>query len=73
MLQVRLEETQKHTHVNKAAGCGARMKTSEVKQCLSILLKALLIAMTPTQREKRRVKTGIRKMPEKVGTHASQD
>lgn len=37
---------------------------SAVKQCLSILPEALLIALTFTQREKKRVKTGIRECGE---------
>lgn len=37
---------------------------SAVKQCLSIWPEALLIALTLTQREKKRVKTGIREYGE---------
>ncbi len=37
---------------------------SAVKQCLSILPEALLIALTLTQGEKKRVKTGIRECQE---------
>lgn len=37
---------------------------SAVKQCLSILPEALLIALTLTQGEKKRVKTGIRECRE---------
>lgn len=37
---------------------------SAVEQCLSILPEAQLIALTLTQREKKRVKTGIRECRE---------